>query len=115
MTVFGDADGTWPPGRKIWNQHGYSITNVEENGTISTPTPSNFEVFNSFRSGDVGRPPEEYWDLVSEVLDVCEDECEEGFVYVAARLGNAGNTPVPSGVPISLRAGAGCSCLGRSR
>jgi hypothetical protein len=107
VTVFGDADGTWPPGRKIWNQHGYSITNVEENGSISTPTPSNFEVFNSFRSGDVGRPPEEYWDLVSEVLDVCEDECEEGFVYVAARLGNAGNTPVPSGVPISLRAGAG--------
>ena len=55
----------------------------------------------------MGRPPAEYWDLVSEVLDVCEDECEDGFVYVAARMGNAGNTAIPSGVPISLRAGAG--------
>ena len=107
ITVFGDADGTWPPGRKIWNQHGYYITNVSETGAIPRPTTANYGIFNSFRSGDVGRPPAEYWDLVSEVLDVCEDECEDGFVYVAARLGNAGNSTIPGGVPISLRAGAG--------
>ena len=28
ITVYGDADNTWPPGRKIWNQHAYNITNV---------------------------------------------------------------------------------------
>ena len=28
ITVYGDAGNTWPPGRKIWNQHGYHITNV---------------------------------------------------------------------------------------
>jgi hypothetical protein len=27
VTVYGDANNTWPPGRKIWNQHGYHITN----------------------------------------------------------------------------------------
>lgn len=28
LTVYGDADKSWPPGRKIWNQHTYAITNV---------------------------------------------------------------------------------------
>ena len=28
ITVIGDMDESWRPGRKIWNQHAYSITNV---------------------------------------------------------------------------------------
>ena len=27
LTVYGDANKSWPPGRKIWNQHTYAITN----------------------------------------------------------------------------------------
>ena len=30
LTVYGDADHSWPPGRPIWNQHAYSITNVDD-------------------------------------------------------------------------------------
>jgi hypothetical protein len=107
VTTYGDADESWPPGRKVWNQHAYSITNVDELGGIPTPTPSNWPEFNSFRSGDVGAPPNEYKDLMVEILDVCEDECTKGKLYVAARLWNAGNTIVRKGVPVSLRAGEG--------
>jgi len=107
VTVFGDADETWPPGRKFWNQHAYYITNIDDDGTVPSPTEPNYSLYNSFRSGDIGRPPEEYWDLLAQVLDVCEDECDEGTVYVAARMKNAGNIDAPSGIPISLRAGAG--------
>ncbi|MEZ4429119.1 MAG: FG-GAP-like repeat-containing protein [Nannocystaceae bacterium] len=28
MTVIGDADQSWRPGRRIWNQHAYHITNI---------------------------------------------------------------------------------------
>jgi len=28
LTVIGDKNNSWRPGRKIWNQHAYSITNV---------------------------------------------------------------------------------------
>lgn len=28
ITVVGDMDQSWRPGRKIWNQHAYNITNV---------------------------------------------------------------------------------------
>ena len=27
ITVVGDQDQSWRPGRKIWNQHAYNITN----------------------------------------------------------------------------------------
>ncbi len=30
ITVVGDMDQSWRPGRKIWNQHAYNITNVIE-------------------------------------------------------------------------------------
>ena len=107
ISVYGDADGSWPPGRKIWNQHAYYITNIEELGGVPAPTANNWPDYNSFRSGDVGRPPGEYWDLRAEVLDVCEDECDTGKVYIAARVLNAGNVDAPAGIPVSLRAGAG--------
>lgn len=106
FTVYGDADRSWPPGRRIWNQHAYYITNVDDQGRAPTPTANNFALYNSFRSGDVGRPPSEYWDIRAEVLDVCEDECDQGRLYVAAWPTNAGNVEVPAGVWMSLRAGA---------
>jgi hypothetical protein len=107
VTVFGDANNSWPPGRKVWNQHAYNITNVGDLADIPTATPPNWPEYNSFRSGDVGLPPSEYLDLVGEVLDVCEDECDQGLVYVAARVGNAGNVEAPAGIDLALRAGAG--------
>ncbi|MEC7946618.1 MAG: FG-GAP-like repeat-containing protein [Myxococcota bacterium] len=107
ITVFGDANNSWPPGRKVWNQHAYNITNVGDLGDIPSATPPNWPEYNSFRSGDVGLPPSEYLDLVGEVLDVCEDECEQGLLYVAARVGNAGNVEAPAGIEVALRAGAG--------
>ena len=63
--------------------------------------------YNSYRSGDVGRPPNEYWDLLAEVVDVCEIECAADRVLVQARVLNAGNIEVPAGVNLSLRAGSG--------
>ena len=111
VTVYGDADETWPPGRKIWNQHAYYISNIDDLGGVPKADEGPFSLYNNFRSGDVGRPPSEYWDLRAEVLDVCEDECGTGSVYVAARLLNAGNLEAPAGIPVSLRAGAGGTIL----
>lgn len=107
LTVYGDADHSWPAGRKWWNQHGYHITNVADDGTIDAPTGNNFALYNSFRSGDVGRPPNEYWDLKAEIVDVCEDECGENRLLVQARVLNAGNVEAPAGVNVSLRADPG--------
>ena len=107
ITVYGDADETWPPGRKIWNQHAYTITNIGDQGSVPSDNQHNWPEYNSFRSGDVGRPPGEYYDLRPEILDVCEDECDTGTLFVSARVLNAGNIEAPAGVEVSLRAGVG--------
>ncbi len=42
--VFGDAQNRWVPTRKIWNQHTYHITNVNEDGTIPAVEINNWQV-----------------------------------------------------------------------
>ena len=78
---------------------------------VPSTVTQNWDLYNSFRSGDVGRPPNEWWDLRGEILEVCEDECGEGRIYVTARVNNAGNIDMPRGVPVSLRAGEGGDIL----
>lgn len=110
ITVYGDKDKTWPPGRKIWNQHTYSITNVTDLGGIPSDFKSNWlgnNTFNSFRSGDAGQAPGEFYDLQAEIIGVCEDKCEMGNFYMAARIRNAGTLDAPAGLPVTVRAGLG--------
>ncbi len=107
FSVYGDASGSWPPGRKTWNQHAYTITNIGDQGEIQPTGSTNFSTFNSFRSGDPNPPPGDYTDLQAEVWDVCETECDDGKVYVGAWVMNAGNIEVPAGVPLSITAGPG--------
>lgn len=106
VTVYGDADKTWPPGRKVWNQHAYSITNVGDLGEIPKVAQLNWPQYNNFRSADIGLPPGDYTDLLAEVLEVCSDDCGD-IAYVAARVRNAGNVDVPAGIAVTLRAGKG--------
>jgi hypothetical protein len=49
VEVFQDAQKRWIPARRIWNQHAYYVSNVNEDGTIpSHPTPS-YKLLNTFR------------------------------------------------------------------
>lgn len=111
LTVYGDANESWPPGRKTWNQHAYTITNIGDLGDVPTSTAPNWPEYNSFRSGDVGQPPGEWHDVSAEIFDVCETECGDDKVYVGAWVLNAGNLEVPAGIPVSLRAGGGGAVL----
>jgi hypothetical protein len=51
ITVIGDANNSWRPSRPVWNQFAYSITNVEDDGTIPRHPESNWSRFNNFRTG----------------------------------------------------------------
>ena len=43
-------------------------------------------------------------DLEGEILEVCEDECDQGTVYVAGRVLNRGYEAVDTGIQVSLYA-----------
>src|SRR5690606_24535107 len=49
--VFGGASNNWVNTRKIWNQHAYHITNVNDDGTIPSHPLNNWLVpgLNNFR------------------------------------------------------------------
>jgi len=89
--VFGDRDDTWRPGRKIWNQHAYSITNIDDDGTIPATADLNWLSYNNFRSGDmtagdgISAP-----DLTLAQGDLCEIDCDEDRIIFWVNPGNEG-------------------------
>jgi hypothetical protein len=95
VTVFSDADASWRPGRRIWNQHGYSITNVNDDGSIPVHQDTNWLTYNNFRSGDL-TPGEGYSgpDLKAVIDDVCTDECGSGNVTLWLSMENQGYNDV---------------------
>jgi hypothetical protein len=63
VEVWGDRRGRWVGARRIWNQHAYHITNVEEDGTIPSPETDSWTVLNAYRQnlredGDVLATPD---------------------------------------------------------
>jgi hypothetical protein len=103
VTVFQDAGRSWRKGRRIWNQHGYSITNVEDDGSIPTYPDPNWLTYNNFRSGDL-TPGQGYAgpDLFVNIQDVCIDECDRGNLTVWITVGNQGYTDVVDPVGIEI-------------
>ncbi|MCB9794888.1 MAG: VCBS repeat-containing protein [Alphaproteobacteria bacterium] len=103
--VFGDADSSWREGRRIWNQHAYSITNVNDDGTIPAYPDPNWERYNNFRSGDLtAGTGGTFADLVVRIDEVCEVYCEEGRLFVWGQVGNQGYLDVEAGTELSLYA-----------
>lgn len=111
LRVFGDDQ--WVRTRRVWNQHPYHVTNVEEDGTIPAVEVTNWSVpsLNNFRQnvqpeGEFAAP-----DLVATVVGICSPD-EFGVI---ARVRNLGRAAVPQGVPVGFYEGdpaAGGTLLG---
>jgi hypothetical protein len=95
VRVFGDQLGNWVRTRRIWNQHHYHVTNIEEDGTVPTHESPNWltQGLNNFRQnvqpqGEFSAP-----DLIVELQARCVDGYE-----VFARVRNIGQAAAPAGV-----------------
>lgn len=107
LTIYGQADGRWAPTRTIWNQHAYSINNINDDLTVPVDPVQAFEDHNSWHAAtdrslyDVS----DRFDLQAEFVDSCDDECDLGFFYVSVRaLNKTAATDVAAGVPLTLYA-----------
>lgn len=49
IEVWGDARGRWVDARRIWNQHSYHVTNVNEDGTVPRGESPSWGVLNAYR------------------------------------------------------------------
>ena len=103
VRVFSDANADWVRTRRVWNQHHYHVTNIDEDGTIPAVETANWTVsgLNNFRQN--AAPEEQFFapDLVGSVLTHCED----GAFGVIARIRNLGQAAVQAGVEVAFFAG----------
>ena len=112
VRVFGDDEGKWVRTRRVWNQHPYHVTNVDEDGTIPANETPNWTVprLNNFRQnvqplGEFSAP-----DLVVSIFPRCTTD-----YALVARVRNIGTASVPPPVAVGFYAGdpaAGGTLLG---
>ena len=104
LTVLGDADNSWRPGRKIWNQHAYHITNVNDDGTIPAVADQNWLTYNNFRSGDLSAADGlSAPDLQLRSPETCKNVCAGADALdVWVQLGNVGAVPLTGGAKIEV-------------
>ncbi len=97
--ILGPAEGRWARTRPVWNQIGYDVTSVRDNGTVPAFPRPNFDTYNSLRAQPAhdGHHP----DLEIEVLETCRDE-EAGTVAVHAVVHNRGSRDAPEGAVVRL-------------
>jgi outer membrane protein assembly factor BamB len=107
LSVYGDRDASWAPGRKVWNQHAYSISNVNDDLTVPQTAVQNFTTFNSWHSTLDRVDGSPLIDLAADVVDVCLDDCDEGTVLVSFRLLNRSESAIDVGTPMAVYARRG--------
>ena len=91
ITVLGSASSSWTPARTVWNQHAYSITNVEADGSIPARPAANWATWNTFRAAGPERGPATWFsDLQALDAEICDLTCALDVVRVWVTFGNAG-------------------------
>jgi hypothetical protein len=102
ISVYGDADDNWVSARQVWNQHAYSITNVNDDLSIPATPESNWPDYNSFRQGAPGSfNPTDAPNVYALAYSACQDACGD-TVTVYVQVANDGLVRAASTVPVRL-------------
>ena len=111
VRAIGSKTSSWMPSRPIWNQHAYSITNINDDGSVPATPSANWMSWNNFRTADLSEAPGD-WLPNLQILDVeyCAD-CDGGEVTIYGAVGNSGLDPsggfdvvlLDDGVPIATQ------------
>jgi hypothetical protein len=107
VRVLADSVDRWVNTRTIWNQHAYSVTNVDEAGHIPTTSQwlQNWKQtgLNNFRqnSPGAGAIPGAIPDLTVRQTKVT---CDASGPVITAEVCNRGTEPVAPGLPVAVYA-----------
>ncbi|GJL65050.1 MAG: hypothetical protein NPIRA05_00210 [Nitrospirales bacterium] len=97
--AYGSASDSWVSTRKLWNQHTYHITNINDDGTVPSIEQNNWETFNNYRAnvrsnGSGGALS----DLTASFVQISSSA---GSLSLTARIGNGGAESVDAGASVS--------------
>jgi hypothetical protein len=107
VRVLADGVDRWVSTRTIWNQHAYSVTNVDQAGKV--PRTSQWtrnwmqQGLNNFRQNSPGEGivPGAIPDLTVKQAKI---SCDPGGPLVIAEVCNRGTEPVAQGLPVAVYA-----------
>ena len=105
LSVYEDLNDSWAPARGVWNQHAYSITNINDDLSVPATATQNFTNYNNWHSA-LALPPGATLgaDVGGQILDLCSLDCDAGSLRVLVRVNNTGSSDIPAGLPIALYA-----------
>ena len=108
--MFGHPRNEWVRTRRIWNQHTYHVTNIEEDGTVPARERRNWEVagLNNFRQNVQPDGLFDAPDLVIADLQASTRACPASL-ELSLRVLNRGAAGAPAGVPVTVYEGMGAS------
>ena len=120
IRVFGDAQDNWVDTRRIWNQHAYHVTNVNEDGSVPAVAERNWLIagLNNFRQNVQGEGLFQAPDLTARLVEAWTAACQINGLIIWAQVSNRGSRAVAAGVPVSFYRGdprAGGQLLGTVR
>lgn len=118
IRVFGDGLDRWVASRPLWNQHAYSVTNVNDDGVIPPTNAAlrNWESagLNNFRQNVQGKlAPSAAPDITARVAGT--GTCSGGMVTLSTQVCNRGNAPVVDGSPVTFYEGTTRVCTGTTK
>ncbi len=106
IKVIEDASDNWVRTRKIWNQHTYHVTNINEDGSVPVEETENWTDagLNNFRQNVQPEGLFNAPDLVPGDLLVEKTLCPNAL-RLTARIVNQGSASAPPGIPVAFYAG----------
>jgi len=105
VSAYGDLDESWAPARPLWNQHAYSITNINDDLSVPTDAIPNFTLYNNWHAA-VARVGSEALvdDLSGMINNVCEDDCDAGKLLITFQVNNVSERAFEGTIPVSFYA-----------
>jgi hypothetical protein len=102
LRVLGSKSGSWVKTRRIWNQHTYHVTNVNDDATIPAKEAPNWKTkgLDDFRQNVQPKGQFDAPDAIVEVDGGCANPAT-----IEARVRNIGQASLPAGVAVGFYSG----------
>jgi len=104
IKVLRDRNNNWVRTRRIWNQHGYHVTNITETGQVPRHPEPNWlnGRLNNFRQNVQPDGVFDAPDLAVSDVFIASDYCPVSQINVEFVVWNHGALSMPAGVPITI-------------
>lgn len=113
IRVLADTIDRWVNTRPIWNQHAYSVTNIDVNGKVPRTSQwlQNWKQMglNNYRQNSPGEG-QTAGAIPDLTVRQVKATCDAGGVTVTAEVCNRGTEPVAPGIPVAVYSGSTLAC-----